>query len=103
MTRQSRRTFLASASLLTLGAATKAVPMQNEKLISEHSTLDEIENLLDPGQFFRVNRQYLIHIQTIGGIKTTQKGLSVQLKPPFTIELEISREKATAFKKWMEA
>ena len=76
--------------------------IQNEKLISEHSTLDEIESLLDPGQFFRVNRQYLIHIQTVGGIKTTQKGLSVQLKPPFIIELEISREKAAAFKKWME-
>jgi DNA-binding LytR/AlgR family response regulator len=76
--------------------------VQNEKLISEHPTLDEIENLLDPEQFFRVNRQYLIHIQTVGGIKTTAKGLSVQLKPPFTLELEISREKAAAFKKWVD-
>jgi DNA-binding LytR/AlgR family response regulator len=71
-------------------------------LISEHQTLDEIESLLDPELFFRVNRQYLIHIQTVGGIKTTHKGLCVQLKPPFGMELEISREKATAFKKWME-
>ncbi len=76
--------------------------LQSEKLISEHQTLDEIESLLDPRQFFRVNRQYLIHIQTVGGIKTTHKGLSVQLKRPFAMELEISREKATAFKKWME-
>ena len=76
--------------------------IQNEKLISDHPTLDEIESLLDPGQFFRVNRQYLLHIQTVGGIKTTHKGLRVQLKPPFAMELEISREKAAAFKKWME-
>jgi two-component system, LytTR family, response regulator len=76
--------------------------LANEKLIGEHQTLDEVESLLDPAKFFRVNRQYLIHIQTVARIKTTHKGLSVQLKPPFNIELDISREKATAFKNWME-
>ena len=74
-----------------------------EELISEHPTLDEVESLLNPEQFFRVNRQYLIHIQTVGRIKTTLKGLSVQLKPPFNLELDISREKAVAFKKWVES
>ncbi len=74
----------------------------NEKLIGEHQTLDEIESLVDPAKFYRVNRQYIIHIQSVARIKTTHKGLSVQLKPPFNIELDISREKATAFKKWME-
>ena len=72
-----------------------------EKLISEHQTLDEVEDLVDPSQFFRVNRQYLIHSQTVARIRATQKGLSVTLKPPFNIELDISREKATAFKEWM--
>jgi len=76
--------------------------LQNERLISEHQTLDEIEGIVDPGQFFRINRQYLIHIQTVAGIKTTHKGLVVHLKGPFAIDLEISREKAAAFKKWME-
>lgn len=33
-----------------------------EKLISEHQTLDEIEELVDPAKFYRVNRQYLIHV-----------------------------------------
>ncbi len=75
---------------------------QNEKLISEHPTLDEIESLVDPEKFFRVNRQYLIHIQAVARIKTTHKGLAVQTKPPHSLELDISREKATAFKKWVE-
>ena len=75
---------------------------QNEKLISEHPTLDELESLIDPSKFFRVNRQYLIHIQAVARIKTTHKGLAVQTKPPHNLELEISREKATAFKKWVE-
>lgn len=75
--------------------------MSNERYISEHHTLDEIESLLNPGQFFRVNRQYIIHIQSVGRIKTTHKGLTVQLKPPLTIEIDISREKAVAFKNWV--
>lgn len=76
--------------------------LQNEKLISEHATLDELESLIDPAKFFRVNRQYLIHIQSVARIKTTHKGLAVQTKSPHNLELEISREKATAFKKWVE-
>jgi DNA-binding LytR/AlgR family response regulator len=76
--------------------------LQNEKLIGEHQTLDEVESLIDPSKFFRVNRQYIIHVQSVARIKNTHKGLSVLLKPPFNTELDISREKATAFKKWME-
>jgi two-component system, LytTR family, response regulator len=74
--------------------------MGNEKYISEHQTLDEIEGLLNPEIFFRVNRQFIIHIQSLGRIKTTHKGLTVQLKPPFNTEIDISREKAVAFKNW---
>ncbi|HZY82767.1 MAG TPA: LytTR family DNA-binding domain-containing protein [Cyclobacteriaceae bacterium] len=75
--------------------------MDNEKMIGEHQTLDEIESLIDPSVFFRVNRQYIIHMQTVARIKTTHKGLTVQLKHPFNLELDISREKATAFKDWL--
>jgi two-component system LytT family response regulator len=75
--------------------------MTNEKLIGEHATLDELEGLLDPEKFFRVNRQYIIHVQSVARVKSTHKGLNVQLKPPFNHELELSREKATAFKKWL--
>lgn len=75
--------------------------LSNEKYISEHHTLDEIESLLDPATFYRVNRQYIIHIQTVSKIKTTHKGLTVQLKSPCNIEIDISREKAVAFKEWI--
>lgn len=75
--------------------------MNNEKMIGEHQTLDEVESLVDPSVFFRVNRQYIIHMQTVARVKSTHKGLTVQLKPPFNLELDISREKATAFKDWL--
>lgn len=75
--------------------------MANEKMIGEHQTLDEVESLIDPSVFFRVNRQYIIHLQTVARVRTTHKGLTVQLKPPFNLELDISREKASAFKEWL--
>jgi two-component system, LytTR family, response regulator len=75
--------------------------LSNEKYITEHHTLDEIESLLSPDIFFRVNRQYIVHIQSVAKIKTTHKGLTLQLKPPINLELDISREKAVAFKKWI--
>jgi DNA-binding LytR/AlgR family response regulator len=74
--------------------------MANERYISDHQTMDEIENLLNPEVFFRVNRQFIIHIQSVDRIKTTHKGLTAQLKSPFNNEIDISREKATAFKTW---
>ena len=74
----------------------------NDKTISEHQTLDEIESLLDPEKFFRVNRQYILHIQSVDRVKSTHKGLTVHLKAPFNTELDISREKATAFKSWLD-
>lgn len=73
----------------------------NERYITEHQTLDEIEGLLNPDTFFRVNRQYIVHVQSVDRIKTTHKGLTIRLKPPLAVELDISREKATAFKNWV--
>jgi two-component system, LytTR family, response regulator len=75
--------------------------IKNEKLICEHGTLDEVESLVDPARFFRVNRQHLVHIQAIAKIRSTHKGMSVMLTPPWNSELELSREKITAIKKWM--
>jgi two-component system, LytTR family, response regulator len=75
--------------------------IQNEKFICEYNALDEVEELVDPKYFFRVNRQYIIHIQAVGKVKSTHKGLSLSLKPPFMNEIDISREKAVSFKKWL--
>ena len=74
-----------------------------ERLISEHATLDEIESLVDPAQFFRVNRQHILHIQAVGRIKSTSRGLAVQLRNEPATELDVSREKAATFRAWVGA
>lgn len=75
--------------------------LNGEKYISEHQTLDEIETLVNPQFFFRVNRQYLVHRQVVGKIKTTHKGLTIELKGTPLVEIDMSREKATTFKEWI--
>ncbi|HYG01474.1 MAG TPA: LytTR family DNA-binding domain-containing protein [Chryseosolibacter sp.] len=77
------------------------ITLSNEKLLIEHQTMDEIEQLVNPEIFFRVNRQFIVHIQSVSRIRTTHKGLTLHLKPPFNNEIDISREKATAFKQWV--
>jgi two-component system, LytTR family, response regulator len=74
---------------------------KNDKYISEFQSLDELESLLDPAIFFRVNRQYIVHIDVISKVKSTHKGVSVALKEPLSCEIDISREKAGQFKKWL--
>ena len=74
-----------------------------EKYIYDFSALEEIEELLDPKIFFRVNRQTIINIAAVHIVKPQgNQKLSVQLKSPLKLDVDISREKATLFRKWMD-
>jgi DNA-binding LytR/AlgR family response regulator len=74
-----------------------------EKYIYDFSPLEEIEELLDSKIFFRANRQAIINIDAIHSVKPhgNQK-LAVQLKAPLKLEIDISREKAPLFRKWID-
>jgi len=74
-----------------------------DKYILDYTTLEDIEELLDPRIFYRSNRQSIIHINAIQSVKPHEnQKLSVFLKAPLKMELDISREKAPAFKKWFD-
>jgi len=74
-----------------------------DKYILDYTTLEEIEELLDPRIFFRANRQYIVHIESIQSVKPHEnQKLTLTLKPPLKIEVDISREKAPGFKKWFD-
>lgn len=74
-----------------------------DKYILDYSTLEEIEDLLDPRQFYRANRQCIVHIDAIQSVKPHEnQKLSLHLKPPLKMECDISREKAPVFKKWFD-
>lgn len=75
-----------------------------ERYILDYDTLDEIESLINPDQFYRISRQCIIHIdavQTIKGMANLK--LHLVLKAPNqSVGLDISREKASSFRKWLE-
>jgi DNA-binding LytR/AlgR family response regulator len=74
-----------------------------EKFMLDFTTLDEIEELLDPKVYYRANRQAIIHIDSIQSVKPVEnQKLVITLKPPLKIVLDMSREKAPGFKKWFE-
>ena len=65
-------------------------------------TLEELESLVDPLQFFRLNRQFIAQITAIQKIHTYFNGkLIVELRPETAQEVLVSREKAPAFKAWL--
>jgi len=74
-----------------------------DRYITDYVTLEEIEELLDPSQFYRTNRQSIIHINAIQSIRPLEnQKLTLTLKAPLKIVQDVSREKAPAFKKWFE-
>lgn len=66
-------------------------------------TLEELEEQLDPQVFFRVNRQHIIHADSIDKIQTySTSKLRVVLKRDLEREVLISREKVPLFKQWLD-
>ncbi len=75
-----------------------------EKYILDMDTLDEVEVLLDPDVFYRANRQMIINIDAIQSVKGQTNGkLVLKLKSPnHSFEIDISRDKAPVFRRWLE-
>ncbi|TAE47069.1 MAG: DNA-binding response regulator [Bacteroidetes bacterium] len=64
--------------------------------------LDQLEELLDPAQFFRLNRQVFIHIDAISGMLSFPKSrIQVDLAPPAKLDTMVSSERSARFKQWL--
>lgn len=73
-----------------------------QQFITDFQTMEEIEELLNPKFFFRANRQFILNVNSVESYRTdAYSKLIVKLKPPLNITVDISREKAQAFKSWL--
>lgn len=73
-----------------------------EKYIVDYS-LEELEQLLDPEFFFRLNRQVIARLQAIESIHQYFKGkLAVKLQPKTFESIIVSRERSNLFKQWLD-
>jgi DNA-binding LytR/AlgR family response regulator len=66
-------------------------------------TLEELEDLLNPAYFFRLNRQFIASVESISKIHQYFHGkLKLELEPTSTEEVIVSREKSPIFQQWLE-
>jgi two-component system LytT family response regulator len=66
-------------------------------------TLEELEGQLNPQQFFRANRQYLINVDSLESIQNHFHGkLKVVIRNNAHHEILISKDKAPIFKQWLD-
>lgn len=76
---------------------------QNGHEYSLDSSLDNLESELDPKEFFRVNRQYLIGLSAIIHTHVYPKSrLKLELKPALKKEVFVSIDRVAGFKRWLD-
>jgi two-component system, LytTR family, response regulator LytT len=64
--------------------------------------LDNLENLLNPAIFFRINRQFIISITSISEMFAyTKSRVLIKLSPPTKHETVVSTERSASFKSWL--
>ncbi len=77
--------------------------LQNGRSVALGYTLNDIEIQMNPSKFFRVNRQYIISIDSIDSIHFQfNSKLSVKLKTYPDVSIVVSKEKAAQLKKWID-
>jgi DNA-binding LytR/AlgR family response regulator len=68
------------------------------------SSLDQLMAQLNPKDFFRINRQYIISLNSIRNVHIYPKSrLKVDLNPRQDKEIFVSIDKVTKFKEWLDS
>ncbi|MCG6189024.1 LytR/AlgR family response regulator transcription factor [Maribellus maritimus] len=66
-------------------------------------SLEMIEEMVNPSAFFRINRKYLISLQSIQDvIAYSNSRLKLKVQNPAEDDFLVAREKVKTFKKWIE-
>ncbi len=65
--------------------------------------LEELEELLNPAIFHRINRKMIIHVEAVKDVKLySNSRLRVWLRPHMDGDILVSREKVAGFKAWLD-
>lgn len=66
-------------------------------------TMEVLEQLVDPGMFFRINRKYLVAIDSILDVHAySNSRLKIKVKNQEEDDFLVAREKVKVFKDWLE-
>lgn len=74
------------------------------KEVPADHTLEQLEAILDPAKFFRINRKLLVHFSAIEGMYAWSRSrVKLDLKPTKELDSIVSTERASEFKAWLES
>jgi DNA-binding LytR/AlgR family response regulator len=77
--------------------------MRNGRTYPIDPHLDQLENMLNPHKFFRINRQYIINLQAIEQMCAWSKSrIKLMLQPLPPTETVVSSYRTAEFKEWLE-
>jgi len=66
-------------------------------------SLEQIEKLVDPRQFFRISRKYIVNISAIFDIISyTSSRLKLKITNSKDDDILVSRSKLTEFRRWLD-
>lgn len=92
----------ATAYCFADGKLCYAVDFTGNKFLLE-SNLTTLETQMNPAQFYRINRQLLVHIESVKKVHTWLGGrLKLELHPAATADTVVSRERVNGFKEWLD-
>lgn len=109
-----------SRFLVKFGQRIKAVPVEkiayffsrdklsylvtfDGKKLPVDQTLEELDGLLNPKNYFRVNRKFIVHFDAVSDIHPYFKGrVKLELEPVIDEDIVVSSERTPVFKKWLD-
>lgn len=109
-----------SRFLVKFGQRIKAIPVEKIAYFYSHDklsylvtfegqklpvdqTLEELDGLLNPKNYFRVNRKFIVHFDSVSDIHPYFKGrVKLDLEPSIDEDIVVSSEKTPVFKKWLD-
>lgn len=82
--------------------ATYLQTIEKNRFIIDY-TLEQVEQLIDPEKFFRINRKYLVSLEAVDDIVTySNSRLRLILKHSEEMDAIVSRDKVQDFKRWLD-
>lgn len=74
----------------------------NNKHFPIEYSLDKLDQILDPELFFRINRNYIINLESIKDLYILSKSrIKVELNPPSADMVIVSLSRCSSFRKWI--
>ena len=94
---------VAEAAYFFIESKVTMLRTQAQKDFPIDQTLDQLEAILDPQRFFRVNRKMIVAIGAISQMHAYSKSrVKLVLEPPFEGDCIVSSERAGRFKEWLK-